>query len=129
MQELLSEIKEWLQSDGFIDYVRYDKALIVSRINKVLMAEGLKNLPPAAPKKPNRFQVTDDLGNIAYIHNSPHRGWCCVLANGIPAAFSCAVGTCNETMFKFRLEDADTDGDRLAIIKAAAGPRRTVVTV
>lgn len=71
-----------------------------------------------------RLKITDDLGNVSYIHNSG--GWRCTLANGIPASFFYAVGNCDETALRFGLEDAKDDEERLLIVSSVAGPRRRV---
>ncbi|SDK43255.1 hypothetical protein [Bradyrhizobium ottawaense] len=72
-----------------------------------------------------RIKVTDDLGNVAYIHRN-QLGWTCTLANGIPASFFYAVGNVDETAFRFHLEDAADDDARLNVVKDHAGPRRKV---
>ena len=73
-----------------------------------------------------RFKCTDERGNVAYIHRVGS-GYLCTLANGIPAAFSYAVGHCpDETGLKFKLQDAKDDAMRLRIIQIAAGPGRKV---
>lgn len=73
-----------------------------------------------------RIKVTDELNNVAYIHFSAARGWCCTLSNGIAASFWYAVGNCDEQGLRFRLDDAQTPEELLQIVMAAAGPRRKV---
>lgn len=77
--------------------------------------------------KTMRFKCTDRLGNVAYVYQHGNV-WRCTLANGTPAAFSYAVGPCDEMGLKFALEDAISDQHRLSILKQAAG-RYAIVTV
>jgi hypothetical protein len=79
--------------------------------------------------KMTRFKCTDQLGNVAYIHHNNARGWCCTLANGIPASMFYAVGNCDEMGLKFKLEDAGDDKERLSLIKSAASPQTRVEMV
>jgi len=74
---------------------------------------------------PRRIKTVDELRNTAYLY--PARGtWRCVLDNGMNASFFYAVGNCDEAALRFALEDAESDEQRLNIVKAIAGPRRAV---
>ena len=35
-RELLSEIREWLKNEGFIDGIHYDTETVISRIDKLI---------------------------------------------------------------------------------------------
>lgn len=75
--------------------------------------------------KPCRIRVVEKkLGNVAYIHGEPGN-WRCTLSNGTPAAFSYAVGTCDEMLLQFGLDDCENNEDRLALVTEFAGNRRT----
>ncbi len=76
-----------------------------------------------------RFKCTDQLGSIAYIHQS-REIWVCTLANGIPAAFFYALGHVKDEMeIRFGLDDAANDEERLIFLQNRAGPNIKVELV
>lgn len=71
-----------------------------------------------------KIRCTDDLGNVAYIHNDPGY-FRCTLANGTPASMFYAVGNCDEVLLKQRLADALDDPERLLrVVQNAARGRK-----
>lgn len=77
-------------------------------------------------KEPIRVRCIDQLGNIAYI-TKDGRGVSCVLANGIPAGLSYAVGYCpDEVGAKLKIRAARNADEVLEVVRTLAGPTRKV---
>lgn len=76
-----------------------------------------------------KIRCTDQLGNVAYIHNDAGF-FRCVLANGTPASMFYAVGNCDEVDLKQRLTDALDEPERLLRIvqNAARGSKVEMVS-
>ena len=69
-----------------------------------------------------RIKCTDELGNVSYLFKR-NGEWSCVLANGTPASFSYAGIHGDEMAAIFRLEDAATVEDAVAVAKNLGSPR------
>ena len=70
---------------------------------------------------PKRIRVTDQFGNVAYIHLLNGQ-WHCTLSNGIPAGFEYAGIRGDEVGFIFALEDAKDDQERLRLVQQRVRP-------